>query len=89
VPRLHIGYERVEAAIDVQLDKEGRELLRTLGHDPGKIEGGYGLGENLLTIMPGFEIRLPRRFAIDVQGIGAPIGGKLHLTVQLGLTWRP
>lgn len=89
IPRLQVGFERLQASIDLHLDDEGKETLKTLGYDAEQVENRYEIDHNLLILMPGLEIELPKRFSIDIQGIAAPIGGKLHLSASLGLTWRP
>jgi hypothetical protein len=89
VPRLQVGFQRLEAALDVQVDGAAKETIRTLGYDPNGVENRYVFGGNQLVLRPGLEIELPHRFAIDVQGMIAPIGGHLQMSAALGLTWRP
>lgn len=89
IPRLHVGFERLDASIDMHVNDEGKKMLTSLGYDGNRLENRYSVGHNLAIIAPGLEIELPRRFAIDIRGVIAPLRDGMKMTFSFGLTWRP
>lgn len=84
-PYVEVGFERLDAAIDIGLNQKTRDFISGLGYDASKIEGHFPIVYNAAIIVPGLVIKMHRRVWMRMQGIAIPYVGNWFGGVQ----WVP